>query len=122
MRLARIADGIRAASSLLIEITRAIVCLNAKRQHAALGRNARHYLHDVLTCQRLPRFNGKALSGEVVQDGQGAKPLAVEQRIRDEVHAPALIGCGQLGALQAVGSGFTTIWSFAAQIQSFFLV
>lgn len=51
-----------------------------------------HHCHDIFSLELLTYLDGRALLGEIVHHRQDAKSLTIEQRITDEVHAPALVG------------------------------
>jgi len=59
---------------------------------------------NILAAQARPHDNGKTLAAEVVDHGQQAETVPIEERIADEIHAPALVECGEHWSIQPVRS------------------
>lgn len=70
----------------------------------------------IFAAQALPHDNGQAFAVEVVGHGQRAEMASIEERIADEIHAPALVGCSEYGSIQSIRRGPALRWSLGGKI------
>jgi hypothetical protein len=73
--------------------------------------------NDPLALDALVGVDRQAFSRVLVDNRKGSKAPPVEERIRNEIHRPAIIGVSHIGSLQAMRCRSSSFGAFTPQVQ-----